>query len=190
MNKVIKHGNNSEIEFKLIDETVLMDYQKAVNAFQDITPEKIGPEEIILLLLGIIPDKPIKGKTMLIKQIFLTEKDIFDNDVQELKYIAHKFGPHSFMIDNMLRNMEFIGMIKKTKNNYSITEKGLIGFNKIKQHLDLNKLNKLKHYRIAWDELGMDRVLNLVYTKYPKYTNKSIIKHRYQVIKWEKKNED
>ena len=52
-----------------------------------------------------------------------------------------------------------------------------------------NKLPKSQKNEIAikrkgWDQLGTEGILNYVYTHYPKYTEKSVIKNRYKDVIW------
>ncbi len=183
---MINPNNNKKMKinkYQLNDETKLINYEEAAQIYKSIQPKEIGPEETILMLLAITPTKPIKGKTMIIKQLFLIEREIFQQ-IQDLKFVGHKFGPHSFLIENILKNMEFIGLIKKSSNKYRITDKGLKKIRPLMERLDSHKLQHLKNQRIAWDELGSEGLIHLVYDKYPEFTDQSIIKYRYHIIDW------
>lgn len=186
---VKKNEKNFKNPYRLNDNTVLLNYEEASKIYKSIKPKKLGPEDAILLLLAITPDKPIKGKTMMIKQLFLIEKEVI-KQIQDLKFIGHKYGPHSFLMENILKNMEFIGLINNVSNRYKITEKGMKKIKPLMAQMDNDILQKLKNYRISWDELGNEGIINLVYDKYPQFTNNSIIKHRYQIINWDKENEN
>ena len=125
MSKTVENVNFEKIRkekkeileaIRLPDRLELLTFDEAEKYFQTIIPKRFGPQEIILMILGITPDKPIKGKTVMMKQTFLAEKEL-EWDIQDLQYVSHKFGPHSFLVENILKNMEFLGLIVKKGNN-------------------------------------------------------------------------
>lgn len=186
----IKHKKVNLIsKLSLIDKTKLLTNEEAAELYSKLEPKKFGPAEIILLLLGVIPDKPIKGKTMMMKQTFLSEKEL-NLDVQDLQFVGHRFGPHSFLMENILRNMEFFTLIEKKgagKNpRYLLSERGKKMAEELLTKLSGEEKNKLKDFRISCDELGTDGMIRFVYNNYPDYINESIIKRRYTIVDWSK----
>lgn len=175
---------------KLQDKTKLMTFTDASEFLSTNKPKRFGPTEIILLLLAITPDKPIKGKTMMMKQAFLTEKQL-TFDIEDLEFVGHRFGPHSFLVENILKNMEFLNLIEKKGTNknpkYFLSERGNERAIKILNTLNATELKQLKEFRIGCDELGTDGMLRFVYNNYPDYINESIIKRRYVLVDWSKK---
>jgi hypothetical protein len=178
--------------YRLNDGTALLTYEQAKRYYKKVKPKRFGPEEIVLLLLGVTPDKPVRGKTMLMKQAFLSERELLKKDLQDLKFVGHKYGPHSFLIDNVLKNLEFLDYIKRQGKSpnfsrYLLTEKGMEKAKQLLDKLSSSEYEKLKKKRISWDELGTDGILRFVYNKYPRYIDNSVIKYRYVIIDWSKK---
>lgn len=174
----------------LQDSSKLLTHDEASKVYSDLQPKKFGPVDIVLLLLGVTPDKPIKGKTMMMKQTFLSEKEL-TLDVQDLEFVGHRFGPHSFLMENILRNMEFLSLIKKngtTKNpKYFLSENGKKRADELLKKLGLEETEQLKKFRITCDEMGIDGILRFVYNNYHDYIDESIIKRRYFLVDWRKK---
>ncbi len=186
------HNKKLELISKLSlqDSSKLLSHEEASKVYSDLKPKKFGPIDIVLLLLGIIPDKPIKGKTMMMKQTFLTEKEL-SLDLQDLEFVGHRFGPHSFLIENVLRNMEFLSLIKKngsTKNpRYYLAKNGAKRAKELLKELNPEETKQLREFRISCDEMGTDGILRFVYNNYHDYIDESIIKRRYFLVDWEKK---
>lgn len=175
----------------LKDGTRLYVYEDAVKYYKKIEPRKFAPDEIILMLLGSIPDKPIIGKTMMMKQTFLTAQEFFEKEeLQDPKFVGHKFGPHSFLIASILKNLEYLGLIvangQRNSISYTITERGLQVAKRSLKKLSDARREKLKGKRIAWDELATDGILRFVYNNYPDYIDKSEIRYRYVIVDWKR----
>ena len=172
------------------DRSGALTLNEASEYYEKSKPKRFGPIDMVLLLLGIFPDKPIRGKTMMMKQTFLAEKE-FENDVDDLQFVGHRYGPHSFLMENILRNMEFVGLInpKGTSRNpkYYLGEKGELSAKKLIETLSIDEKERLENFRKTYDELGQDGILRYVYENYRDYTDESIIKYRYVSVDWVEK---
>jgi hypothetical protein len=129
------------------------------------------------------------------KQVFLLTKEILEGqEVQDAKYVPHHFGMHSFFVMDELSNLEFSKYVKRNgkKNSraeeFTITEKGLQHISKVFDSLPREIQTKIKEKRQGWDQLGYNGILNLAYTKYPEYTEKSLIKKRIKPVNWGSKD--
>lgn len=199
ISKIVEDINFEEIRkekkeiletYKLPDRLELFTFDEAEKYFETVTPKRFGPQEILLLILGIASDKPIKGKTVMMKQAFLAEKEL-EWEMQDLQFVSHKYGPHSFLVENILKNMEFMGLIVKkgdsVNTKYYLGEKGKKRVKETLKKLSSQEQKKLLRNRISWDELGKDGIIEFVYKHYEEYTHKSLLKKRYYFVDWAKK---
>ena len=152
---------------------------------------KYGLTEIILHVLYANKDKPINGRIAITKQIFLAIKEIFTEEkVEKANFIPYKYGPYSFLITQILTNLQYDGLIQtsgqKNSSNekFRLTEKGEKIVTKKFQRLPKQLKADLIERRKGWDESHTDGILGYVYDRYPEYTEKSRISKRYHSIKW------
>lgn len=174
------------------DGTIVYTYETAKEVFKTAKQKKFTVSDCILLMLFAQSDKPIFGRVLLVKEVFLLTKEILNTDAQDAKFIPYRFGPHSFTIGNALPNLEYSGHIeRKGKKNakleqFTLTAKGKEHISKIWQSLPEEIQETIKNKRKGWDQLGYDGILRLVYQKYPEYKEKSHLKDRYKTITWGK----
>jgi len=156
--------------------------------------KKMLISDLFLVLLYAKKDKPIYGRTMLIKQLFLLYNEVFDKfpeiHLQEPNFIAYDFGPYSFKSMKILDDLRFSKVIsvdgkKNTKKeSFCLTEKGTkIAEEKFKT-LPHSLKKELENKRIGWDQLGTRGILNYVYERYRDMKKNSKIKGRYKDITW------
>ena len=183
-------GMRSE-EVMLPDKTRVFSYQKAREVFRTIDIRKITVSDAVLLLLFSQSDKPIHGRTSMMKQVFLFLHEILGRErVHDPKFVPGRFGMYSFYVTNTLSNLEFAGYIvrrgrRNTRvENFQISEKGKDYVSKLFDSLpgDLQKIAREK--RRGWDQLGYDGILRYVYKKYPTYRDTSVLRDRYAAIVW------
>ncbi|AGB02515.1 hypothetical protein [Methanoregula formicica] len=182
----------------LADKTKIYDYDqfcKLIDEAKDSHQKKMLISDIILILFYSQKDKPIFGRTMLIKQLFLVFTEIMEKnkiETQNPKFVAHNFGPYSFTVMQIVDDLWFShhlmieGRKKSRKEAFSLTENGEKRAHELFTGLDPGLQKSLKQKRIGWDQLGTDGILNYVYEKYPKMTENSKIKTRYKGITWGK----
>ena len=156
-------------------------------------------EDIIILLLGITEDDtPIYGRTLLVKEVFLTIKEVMQRysiNYQDPKFISYKYGPYSFNLIDAVESMTMRGYVIRDgkkgskKEAFSLSDKGKNRYIQIKNKLK-NKwpelIEDLKEKRRGWDELGTDGILKYVYQNYPEYLDRSAIYKKYEPINWGK----
>ena len=154
----------------------------------------LAEDELVLLVLGI-RDRPIHGKVVIHKEIFLFFQELKDKiHVTDPQFVPYKYGPYSFRIAALLELLEEYGYVKvlnkkyKRLAKYVLTEKGRKAaekvIDKIRSLLGEEYLNKLMKLRQGLDELGHDGILRYVYQYYKEYTEKSELKEKYIHIDW------
>lgn len=175
------------------DGTIIYDYEQAKEIMGELKPKKHAVSDCVLFALYAQPDKPIFGRVLMVKEVFLLMKEILDEDeIQDAKFIPYRLGMYSFTVGNALTNLEYSGYIeRKGKKNtkleqFELTEKGKEYISKIWSKLPLDTQETAKKKRKGWDQLGYDGILRLVYRKYPEYKEKSCLKNRYKTITWGK----
>ena len=175
------------------DGTVVYDFEEAKEVISELKAKKHAVSDCILLMLYAQPDKPIFGRVLLVKEVFLLTKEILnEDDIQNAKFIPYRWGMYSFTVGNALANLEYSGYIeRKGKKNakleqFELTDKGKEFISKIWNALPAMTQETAKEKRKGWDQLGYDGILRLVYRKYPKYKEKSRLKERYKTITWGK----
>ena len=149
--------------------------------------------DVILYLLYSTSGKPINGRISITKQIFLIIKEILGEEkVEKSKFIPYKYGPYSFLVTEIISNLQYDGLVqvKGRKNSSSekfiITERGKKAIEKKFNKLSKSIQNKIIDRRKGWDESHTDGILSYVYDRYPEYTERSKIKHKYKCITWGK----
>jgi predicted CopG family antitoxin len=148
--------------------------------------EKLSFSDMILALF-YAQDKPIKGMILLMKEIFLMQKE-FEKDenirINDAYFTSYKYGPYSVDVDDFIDIMEEYGLIisrgRKSSNKeiFLLTDKGVYEGKKAFSKLNEDQQRKLRDLRKGWDQLGVRGILKLVYTKYPDYIDKSEIKQQ------------
>jgi len=133
-------------------------------------------EEFILQVLSLL--NTIKGKTRLMKFLFLLEKS--GRIGVDFSFEPKHYGPYSKCIDNLLDNLKKKDKISSyyDQNNktviYSITDKG---YTQIKNNPLNNRIFTIVEETIGdLRELNLKELINLVYSRYPEYTFLSKIK--------------
>ncbi|WP_281767482.1 hypothetical protein [Methanoculleus bourgensis] len=154
---------------------------------------KVLISDLILVLLYAHPEKPIFGRTMLIKQAFLLFEEVLSSaelEVQNPKFVPHNYGPYSFTVMQIVEDLWFSrcinvsGRKNSRKESFKLTKEGMNraaeAFNKLNQEVQQDIRNK----RVGWDQLGTDGILRYVYENYPDMKVNSKIKNRYEEIVW------
>lgn len=132
--------------------------------------------DLVLALLYAHPDKPIFGRTMLVKQVFLLFNEVLsgtDLEIQNPKFVPHNYGPYSFTVMQIVEDLWFSRFISVSgrknsrKESFKLTtegrERAAESFKKLDPELQRDIINK----RVGWDQLGTDGILRYVYENYP-----------------------
>lgn len=129
-------------------------------------------QEMILLLLGLNENNPLKKK-LLIREAFLFEKEFFNDMNMHFKsaeFTPGKYGPESKLIINTLNSMYDLIMISPTqKQEIYLTTKGKIKARKFINMIEIEKINKIKYRKDGWDQWGVQIILKKIQKDYPEY---------------------
>ena len=178
---------------KLSDGTEILPYKEAIAIAEKRESPDLLVRDLILLLLYARRDKPIYGRTMLMKQIFLLFEEVlkkFELKVQNPKFVPYHYGPYSFTVAKVAEDLAFAGYIKiegkknTRKERFVITERGIHEIEEKWSKLNEKLKKEIEKHRIAWDQMGTKGILKYVYAYYPKFKEKSKIREKYNDIKW------
>lgn len=153
----------------------------AADTYHSLDKKLLG-SDVILLLLSF---GKIKGDTVLQKQVFLTWKEVFPEQMVDLGYFPYRFGAYSRIIHDAGKELENEHLISKIKRKgegsiYEITDKGLLNISSKLQYLNID-IEKLQKRKENWDEWDKDGILVYVYRNYPEYTTETKLKR----FKWQ-----
>jgi hypothetical protein len=180
-------------EKSFTDGTVLYTYEEAKEMLRSIEPKKFTLADTALILLYAQRDKPVFGRILLMKEIFLLINEILGrNEVQDAKFVPYLYGMYSFAVGNVLENLEFAGYVDRAGKpnsrleHFKLTDRGKYLAKQIWCRLPESTQQEIENKRKGWDQLGVEGILRLVYEKYPEYTKDSYVRGRYKAISWGK----
>jgi len=191
---VIQIKKTGKDTFELPDGSIAYTMARALREYKKIKVVKYTVSDLILFLL-YSQNKSVRGKTLLIKEMFLLEQQIFKNqNAENCKFIPYYYGPYSFHVANKLDNLIISNLvdIKKVKgrklDEYILTNKGERFVKKKYQLLNPKIRDELEDLRMALDQYGSKRIYNAIYKdeRYQKYIVKSKISYKYKLITWGK----
>ena len=174
---------------KTKDDTIFYDYKKAKEVFAKLKAKPISLVGLILLLL-YAQDKPIHGRILFMKELFLLYHEILSKKVEDPKFVPYIFGPYSFHLTELINNLQIDGYLKVTgkrnarNESFMITEKGKKRIRPVYKRIPKTTCKVIERQRKGWDQLGTHGILNYVYTNYKKFKTKSLLKNRYKDIDW------
>lgn len=162
--------------------------------FKEMEKVDITLEDLVLLVLGLI-DKPINGRVVFHKELFLTYKELEGIvKISRPEFIKYRYGPFSPLLAatiDLLENAGYIRVVNRRSTRASkflLSSKGkrraleIISF--LERKLGREYVERLKKLRVGWDQLGHDGILKYVYSKYPEYLEKSAKKNKFITIDW------
>lgn len=172
--KIKKQVNGEEFNLEVMNEggflTVNPKHYDNLNG----TGEKYSVEEMVLLLLGVDNEVPIKH-TILMKEAFLFEKELsyeLNIKFEPLHYTPSKNGAYSEILDKTLKQMKELLTISTStrKKEIKLNKKGKKHATQLIKTLPKNKINKIKLKRIGWDQYGTQGIQHRIHIDYPLYT--------------------
>lgn len=171
------------------DKTTFYSYEKAKEVLQTLDVKPFSPRDLIFIIL-FAQDKPIHGRILLMKEMFLLYQRILLDIIDDPKFVPYRFGPYSFHLTELIHNLRNDGFVKiegkpnSRSESFSLTQKGKTHAQKIFDKIPSDTQETIKEKRKGWDQLGVDGILNYVYTHYKSYKEKSVLKNRYKDITW------
>lgn len=170
------------IIYKTEDGTLLLEpsnFQKYIE--QESRKTKQNPLERFLILMIGVSGKPVQGRIMLVKEVFMFVKNKIEilNERPNLEFFPHHYGPYSREIGVEIKSMQKRGIVEVSEQGVNLTSFGRKILNDIKADYDTETWNEIKEFRIGLDELGPDGIMRYVYQNYEEYTLNSKVKRRY-----------
>ena len=154
-----------QITRKLSDETEVFSYKEAIAVAKEREVPDLLVRDLILLLLYARKDKPIYGRTMLMKQVFLLFEEIlkkYNLKIQNPKFVPYYYGPYSFTVAKVLEDLSFAGYIKiegkknSRKERFVLTNLGIREIEEKWKQLDENLRREIENHRISLDQMRTD----------------------------------
>lgn len=143
--------------------------------------KKYSRKEVLLLLLGA-RERPIFGKTTLIKEFFLMFKEnplkLFFTAMPEFK--PYKYGPYDFGFESLIDLLKRDDLITASEGRYYLTKRGEEVFQELVEGWDEDEILLLKRIRKSWDQKGTHGLMNYIYTNFPGFREKSIVLERFK----------
>ena len=126
-------------------------------------------------------NEPVIGKTRLVKELFLLREIGKVNNMYEFK--ADKYGPSSneiiWDLDILIRH----GIVQERPHPYGtqylLTREGL---EKAQEFITNDLKRKIGYIKCNYNDMPLNKLLIYVYSKFPKYTTKSLIKDELEVL--------
>ena len=171
------------------DGTRLYAYKEAVEAFDSMEAKTFSITDLVLVLLGA-QDKPVHGRTLLMKEAFLLYEEALKGRSCNPRFVKYRLGPHSFHVEEALRVLATDGVLdRRGRPNsrselFRLTDRGSRIAAGVIENLPVGERRLVSEKRAGWDQLGTDGMLNYVYAKYPEYRDKSVSKARYADVVW------
>jgi uncharacterized protein YwgA len=171
------------------DQTKFYDYNEAKEIIKKLEIKQFSAKDLIFIIM-FAQDKPIHGRILLMKEMFLLYKRILHPYTENPKFIPYRFGPYSFHLTEMIKTLHNDGYIhvegrtNSHSESFSLSSKGKKYAKSIFNTIPDNVQLVIQKKRKGWDQLGVDGILNYVYTYYKDYKANSLLKNRYKDIIW------
>ena len=176
--------------FRLPDGSVAYTAKRAAAEYKKLSPVAYTAADVILLLLSS-QDRPVVGRTLLFKELFLFEKEALDGEnVEDCGFVPHYYGPYSFYLGCKIREMARRGLIEISgsgaASTYALTPRGLEKARKRRRTVPAGLADRMGTLRRGMDEHGVAHVLKdtRLGDEYAEYALKSRAAHRYKAITW------
>ena len=171
------------------DGTRIYSYKEAVEVFDALEVETFSISDLVLIVLGA-QDKPVHGRTLLMKEVFLLYEEVLKDKSYNPRFVKYRLGPYSFHVKEALSVLSTDGLLERSgrpnsnSESFRLTARGSKIAAEVMEKLSESERRLVSERRAGWDQLGTSGILNYVYTKYPEYKEKSVLKARYADVVW------
>lgn len=178
--------------FRLPDGSVAYTAKRAAAEYKKLGPVAYTAADVILLPLSS-QDRPVAGRTLLFKELFLFEREVLAGEsVEDCRFVPHYYGPYSFYMACKVREMARRGLIEisgggaAAASTYALTPKGLEMARERRRTVPAGLANRMARLRKGLDQHGATHILKAIYLRdeYAGYVTKSRVAHRYKAITW------
>lgn len=130
---------------------------------------------------------PVLGITKLQKELFIIFKEFAPEHnipTENPGFRAYKFGPYTERIDQCVQTLMEMGLIASTgrmnseNERFVITDKGMQFGKEALSKLTAKDFQDFKSLKDDLQQFNTSGIMTYVYTKYPEYTNESVVFER------------
>ena len=130
----------------------------------------ILPASYWILLLLSSQDRPVVGRTLLFKELFIFEKEVLAGEsVEVCRFVPHYYGPYSFYMACKVREMARRGLIEISgggaASTYALTPKGLEMARERRRTVPASLANRMARLRKGLDQHGATHILKAIYLR-------------------------
>ncbi len=151
---------------------------------------KLSPEEWVLAVLFAGKNRPVRGKLMLMKTMFIAAKEIVPAADPVLAFYPKDYGPFSREVARAIEELARTGLVlarggrgdKDTdRTDFFLTGEGVAEGERVLRRLAPDIQQRLRELREGAEEMGYSGIVRYVYAKYPEYATASKIRKEIQV---------
>ncbi len=127
-------------------------------------------EKIIIYSLGALGNTPLRSKIKIQKLLFLIS-NVFKEYEELLEFEPHLFGPYSEKVEDIVQDLQKLGLIEVEGSRYKLTKKGFELYLHLKPKKEL--MDVIADFKEFLNDLRDDDILAFVYVSYPEYIGES-----------------
>jgi len=139
---------------------------------------------IVPLLLADNTHDGIHGRTKLQKFVFLLQKQLGDSCPSSYNFIPYDYGPFSKELAEDMTELQDEGFVEKreivmgnkVEHRYKITDDGHRELEHLKSEFNIGDTAQVSEELVGkWNKNSLRRLISYVYSKYPRYAEKSVL---------------
>ncbi|MHA2143253.1 MAG: hypothetical protein ACXADD_17380 [Candidatus Thorarchaeota archaeon] len=127
----------------------------------------------ILTLLAANDGSSVRGRIMLVKQIFIMAKEILPELSEPMHFFPYQWGPYSNVVANAVNQLvddELVSVEKDGREDiFKLTSTGMKAAEKVAKSLPEDVILDIAKMKRTTQEVGLRRVLQFIYSNYPQY---------------------
>jgi uncharacterized protein YwgA len=132
-------------------------------------------EKMLLMLLAAQSQRAVPGNLWTQKEMFLLARE-FPSLEEYLEFEPHLQGPFSETVNNLLENLEYMGLAERTRTGIQLTGTGEELAQSILDGTDEDIIREIEETKESLNDLSKSELLAYVYHKFPKMTTNSVEK--------------
>ena len=149
---------------------------------------RLEPSDWIVLWLSLDGLNRVRGKTRLMKQLFVVGREVVPQAFESFGFFPHRFGPYSQVLENALGNLQeraFISVVSHTDSpenvlttdvkryDYILTDLGQERARTVLSGMPDDVVQSLVRHKRVLSKMGYYGLLSYVYGNYPEFTTMS-----------------
>lgn len=135
----------------------------------------------MIVLLGADGARPVYGKTIFVKLLFVVGKELFPELDRKFSFFPSRYGPYTRRFEPNLTKLKKRGVVKEEtapsqtaggqiRFDYKLSAKGVEEFTDLLRHFQTEEKARIDEYKRTLSNLGYWGLLDYVYGKYPEFT--------------------